>query len=335
MSAAWPLRATVRAYLDDRTCSWSIGAYGAIAEFHWLPGDAAGASREDLQIVTGAGALRVQLRDDVVAHAYLNLSRHPHRWLHGITLCLPWRRARTAARQVLTELGPDQQAIRHRDRRAVLFDLGLGLSHVDACVRSEVPELLTTLRAACGQSLLGSGNALMAAIKEANPHRVFMSRLGRVEVYQPIGRAGDKPPTPLGPHTHLLPRLLASRRASAEAGDAPAYHRACVYLYPRHRLMNNLGHCKTYDGEAHAQFTALLERWGDKDFLAQRQRAMDAMRSAMPARRYPAPADPRSRHALRIAIRELAQELEDTEIISDWRRRFDRVRAPSHAHLVH
>lgn len=335
MSAASPLHALLRAHLHDRTSSWSIGAYGAIAEFHWLPDDPPGVCQDALQIVTGAGALRLQLRDEVVAHAYMNLSRHPHRWLHGITLCLPWRRARTAARQVLTELGPDRQAVRQRDRRAVLFDLGLGLSHVDACVRSEVPELLAALRAGCGQSLLGSGHDLIAAIKEANPHRVFMSRLGRVEVYQPIGRAGHKPPTPLGPHTHLLPRLLASRRASAEDGDAPAYHRACVYLYPPHPLMDTLGNRKAYDGDAHTRFTALLERWGDKDFLTQRRRAMDAMRSAMPAHRYPAPADPRSRRALRIAIRELRQELGDTELMDDWRRRFDRVRPPRHPQLVH
>ncbi|NCF30206.1 MAG: hypothetical protein GWP69_22760 [Gammaproteobacteria bacterium] len=334
------LRATLRAQLTDRDCSWSIGGYGAIAEFHWLPADDPGSDCEDLQIVTDAGALLLRLREDVVPHAYQSLSRHSDRWLQGIALCLPWRRARREARKVLTELGPDQHALRSGDRQAVLFDMGLALPHVDACIRSDSPELLQALRSGCGRSLLEPGNAVMPAIKEANPHRVFVSQLGRVEVYQRIGAAGQHPPTPQGPHTHVLPRLLAAGRASAEENDAPAYHRACAYLYPKHPLVDSLGNPRAYDGEAHAHFTALMQRWGDAAFVAERKRAMRALGAGVDAVRYPAPADARGRHALRIAIREFAQQMGaqqmgDRQIIHDWRNRFDRVRPPKHPHLVH
>jgi hypothetical protein len=335
MTASRTLRAILRAHLDDRACSWSIGGYGAIAEFHWLPDDHPGHYCGDFGIVTGAGALTLALRDDVVPHAYQGLSRHPDRWLQGLALCLPWRRARRQARRVLTELGPDEQAVRRQDESAVLFDLGLGLPHVDACVRSDGAELLKLLRAACGRSLLEPGNAVMPAVKEASPHRVFVSELGRVEVYQPIGRPGQQPPTPLGPHTHVLPRLLAAGRAGADDNDAPAYHRACAYLYPRHPLMDNLGNPTAYDRDAHARFTMLLERWGDAAFLAEKQRAMRALRAGVAAHRYRAPADAKGRRALRIAIRELAQQAGNAEIIDDWRNRFDRARPPSHPHLVH
>lgn len=335
MTALRTLRATLRAHLHDRACSWSIGGYGAIAEFHWLPSDDPENDCQGLQIVTAAGALLLELRDDVVPHAYQSLSRHPDRWLQGIALCLPWRRARREARTVLTELGPDERALRREDRRAILFDLGLGLPQVDACVRSDSPQLLKTLRAGCGRSLLEPGNAVMPAVKEASPHRVFVSQLGRVEVYQRIGRAGQQPPTPLGPHTHVLPRLLAARRAGAEDNDAPAYHRACAYLYPQHPLMDNLGNHKAYDRHAHARFTALMERWGDAVFLAERQRAIRAVRAGVDAHRYRAPIHTKGRRALRIAIRELAQQLGETDIIDVWRNRFDRARPPSHPHLVH
>lgn len=347
MTPARPLRAILHAHLDDRASSWSIGGYGAIAEFHWLPGDDSsddpggvpgehgGNDGEDLQIVTAAGALRIQLHDDVVPHAYQSLSRHPDRWLQGIALCLPWRRARCGGRKLLTELGHDQHAVRAQDRGAVLFDLGLGLPHVDACVRSDSAQLLKVLRSGCGQSLLEPGNAVMATLKKTSPHRVFVSQLGRVEVYQRIGRAGHQPSTPLGPHTHVLPRLLATGRAGAEDNDAPAYHRACAYLYPSHPLMDSLGNRSAYDQDAHARFTALMERWGNPAFLAERQRAMRAVRAGMDARRYRAPTNSIGRRALRIAIRELAQQLDDSGVIDDWRRRFDRVRAPSHPHLAH
>jgi hypothetical protein len=325
------LQAILRAHLDDRASSWSIGGYGAIAEFHWLPGDNpgedSGDDREGLQVVTDAGALLLQLREDVVPHAYQSVSRHRDRWLQGITLCLPWRRAGRGAREVLTELGPDRQAIRRRDRDAVLFDMGLALPHVDACVRSDSPDLLRVLRAGCGRSLLEAGNAVMPAIMDASPQRVFLSQLGRLEVYQRIGRAGQ--PTPLGPHTHVLPRLLAAQRANAEDNDAPAYYRACAYLYPKHPMIDNLGNRKAYDRDAHAQFTALMERWGDASFLAERQRATRALRTGMDARHYQAPADAKGRYALRIAIRELAQQMGDSDIIEAWRTRFDRLRPPS------
>jgi len=329
------LRDLLRAYMDDRATSWSIGAYGAIAEFHWLPSDHAEDHCDDLQVITDAGALSLELRDDVVPHPYMGVSRHPDRWLQAIALCLPWRRARRDARAVLTELGADRNAVRGRDRDAVLFDMGLGLPHVDACVRSDSPALLRALRAGCGRSLLEPGNTVMAALKDASPHRVFLSQLGRVEVFQRIGRAGQHPPTPLGPHTHVLPRLLRAQRANAEDNDAPAYYRACAYLYPKHPLMDNLGKRIAYDRDAHAQFTSLLERWGDTRFLAERQRTMGAIRAGEDPCHYRAPGDAKGRYALRIAIRELAQQQGDSDIIRAWRARFDRVRAPDHPHLVH
>jgi hypothetical protein len=335
MSASRSLRATLRAHLSQRASSWSIGGYGAIAEFHWLPDDRPGNDSEILQVVTGAGALSLELCDGVVPHAYQGLSRHPDRWLQGFSLCLPWRRARRGARTLLTELGPDRHAVRPRDRSAVLFDLGLGLPHVEACVRSDSPELLKSLRAGCGQPLLAPGNGVMGAIKEASPHRVFVSQLGRVEVYQAIGDPAHQPATPLGPHTHVLPRLLRSGRARAEDNDAPAYYRACATLYPKHPLTDNLGNRTAYDRGAHAHFTALMERWGDAAFLAEKKRATHAMRDGLDACRYRAPADRKGRQALRIAIRELTQQMAECKSIDDWRRRFDRMRPPPHPHLVH
>lgn len=342
MNASPDLTTALRAQLEDHACSWSVGGYGAIAEFHWLPDDSNGHANElgggngaGLSVATEAGALALHLGDGVVPFAYQGLSQHPDRWLQGVALCLPWRRARRAARNLLTELGPDRGAIRAADRDALLFDMGLGLPHVDACVRSGDARLLESLRAGCGRSLLEHGNPLMPVIKEASPHRVFVSEIGRVEVFQPIARPGARPATPLGPHTHVLPRLLAARRANADDHDAPPYHRACAYLYPRHPLMDNLGRRKPYDRDAHAQFARLLRDWGDPDFLAEKHRAREAMGARVDAHAYRPPGDRKGRHALRIAIRELAQEGGDAHVLAEWRKRFDRVRAPAHPHLVH
>jgi len=330
------LLSTLRAHLADRRSSWSIGGYGAIGEFHWLPDDGdSDLSAEELRISTAGGGLRLAMRDDAVPYAFQNLSRHPDRWLQGVSLCLPWRRAAGAACATLREIGPDGDAMRPADRDAVLFDMGLGIPHVEVCVRTDSEELLRTLRDYSGRSLLEPGNAAMGAIKEASPHRIFVSRLGRVEVYQRIGSPRVDPPTPVGPHTHLLPRLLRSRRANAEANDAPPYHRACVYLYPSHPLTDGLGNRKPYDHEAQARFATLLERWGDSAFVAEKQRAADAMTAGVAARDYDAPADPRLRHAMRIAIREQAHLSNETSTVDQWRSRYDRVRPPTHPLLAH
>ena len=44
----------------------------------------------------------------------------------------------------------------------------------------------------------------MAVILAASPHRVFVSRVGRIEVFQAIPSANGK--SPEGPHTHVLPK---------------------------------------------------------------------------------------------------------------------------------
>jgi hypothetical protein len=95
---------------------------------------------------------------------------------------------------MIQELGPDSMAVRPEDRDSILFDLGLGALQVDVCVRASEPELLSALRAGAGRSIFDIGNPATAAIFEASPHRVFVTRIGRAEVYQPIPTVGGKSP---------------------------------------------------------------------------------------------------------------------------------------------
>jgi hypothetical protein len=325
MAAQPELQDLLRDYLTDRDSSWSIGGYGAIAEFHRLDGDGAEAGSDDdtLWLTTEHGAIGISPCRELVAYAYQLLSRHPRRWQQGFALCLPWRRALLARRPVLTELGPDRSALRPRDRHGVLFDLGLALPHVDACVRTDSRALVTALRKACGQDLLRSSGAVMNAIKDANPHRVFLSRLGRVEVYQPIAGTAKHPTTPPGPHTHLLPALLERARPGDHGKPAPAHYRACVNLYPPNPLLDSLGRGKAFDGVAQRGFSQLLERFGDGHFLAEKRRARQAMAAGTSPERYRAPPDRPGRSALRIAIREAAQQGDDPDLVTRWRARYD------------
>ena len=79
----------------------------------------------------------------------------------------------------------------------------------------------------------------MGIILHANPHRVFISRLGRIEVYQPIPPPSGK--SPEGPHTHVLPRLLKSGRTHPATEPVPEGWIPCAHLYPPHPARDGLG----------------------------------------------------------------------------------------------
>ena len=204
------------AHLADPANSWSIGASGVLAEFARDPGEAC--QFDGRCVVTGRGAIRVEPRAGLEALAYEVLSAQPGPWHHGVLFTLPARDAALQARSVVTEVRPDREAIRAEDRAALLFDLGLGSDCFTFCVRTAEPALIATLRRAVGSGLTAAGHALASALVVASPHRIAISRVARIEVYQPIAPEGAA--TPSGPHTHLIPRLLrAFQRLLAEFGD--------------------------------------------------------------------------------------------------------------------
>ena len=183
----------------------------------------------------------------------------------GVVLCLPADLATMSGRTVVTELGPDIDAVRLENRDATLFDLGLGGAQAEICVRSRDPETIALLRSACGQPLLTQGTVLRQ-LPARSPHRVFRSRLGRIEVYQPIPPPGGRSPD--GPHTHVLPRLLANELDNAATVPVPSGWLAGMTLYPAHPLLRPDGEAITFDAPRFHAFQALMEQYGDPDLQA-------------------------------------------------------------------
>ena len=139
-------------------------------------------------------------------------------------------------RAVLTEIGPDRDALREEDRVAPLFDLGLDVLQLDACVRASDPAVAAGLRAHCGKSIFSPNSPAIGIILAISPHRVFASRVGRIEVYQPIPPSGGE--SPEGPHTHLLPELLRERRTHSPEASIPANLVPCAYVNTAHRAQH-------------------------------------------------------------------------------------------------
>ncbi|GEP56493.1 DUF6925 family protein [Reyranella soli] len=258
-------------HIRDPGASWACGRFGAIAEFHRDPEEPVEiATGQAIEASTSRGAIRLNVLPELRPVAYETISSCIESWGQGVALCLPRERAAMSGRAVVTELGPDRDAVRPLDRDAILFDLGLGGEQADICVRSADPEAIALLRAACGAPLL-QNNALVHRLPALSPHRVFCCRMGRIEVYQPIPAPDGK--SPEGPHTHVLPRLLAHGRLNAATVPVPEGWLAGMSLFPAHPLLRADGQPTAFDADRYHAFQSLMQQFGDPDLVAGKQAA--------------------------------------------------------------
>ena len=264
MSAAPEPGSVLRAQLQDPEASFAIGVPGAVAEFLREPAEPCETGGDGLAVTTPRGGIRVNLPEGLRPLAAESPSRRPERWLQSVVFCLPEAAARMGGRRALTALGPDGAALRARDREDALFDLGVGAPQIDFCVRTGDPQLGECLQAGCGLNLADWPEDLTAALFAANPHRVVMSRLGRIEVTGPI----PSERTPLAPHTHLFPDKLTQGAHRDPAVPLPAGWLPCLQLYPPHPQVDLAGEAIPFDLARHEAFQALLRAWGDKAYLA-------------------------------------------------------------------
>lgn len=265
------LRSLLLDHIRDPEASWSCGRFGAIAEFHRDPDEPVEIATEpSITAATSRGAIRLDVLPDLRPVAYETITSCIESWGQGVVLCLPQETAAMSGRTVVTELGPDRDAVRPQDRDAILFDVGLGGTQADICVRSDDPETIALLRAACGQPMM-QNIALAHRLPALSPHRVFCSRMGRVEVYQSIPAPDGK--SPEGPHTHVLPRLLAHGRLNAATVPVPDGWLAGMSLFPAHPLVRSDGERTTFDAARYRAFQSLMDRFGDPALIAGKQAA--------------------------------------------------------------
>ncbi|MCX7371975.1 MAG: hypothetical protein NTW56_06005 [Alphaproteobacteria bacterium] len=307
--------------LHDPHWHWGVGVFGAIGEFTRMPDEPADITRG--HVVTARGAIRVAPPAEALLLAHEQTSRRAHHWQQGLTLCLPTGHAALpGAADTVTELGPDTDALRPQDRGAILFDMGLGFSHLRACVRSAEPAVIAAIRAGCGRPLLEPGNPAGAAIPALSPHRVFITRAARVEVFQPIPPPDGR--SPEGPHTHLLPQLLRARRTHAATLHIPDGWVPVLDAFPPHPQADAMGEPVPFDTARHAAFQALLAAHGSATALAEKSAVRAALATGAPPDALPEPSSREARATRRVTLRQAAR---DTPGLAAWRARWDRAEA--------
>jgi hypothetical protein len=311
--------------MADANTGWSLGTFGAIAEFTRDAGEAATLDHDGsvTSAVTARGGVRIDVHPALRPIASESLTKES--WSHRVALCLPREACAMNRREVLTEIGPDRHALRVEDWSAILFDLGLGRLQVDVCVRSSDVAVISELQSCAGTSLFAPGNRAMGAILAANPHRVFISRLGRIEVFQPIPPADGKSPT--GPHTHVLPKLLAHGRTHAATEPIPDGWVPCAHLYPASSIRDKFGRSRAFQPEHHAAFQALLARFGDPERLALKARVIDAVTAGRGPGEIEAADDKFSRATVRVALRQLQTSDPSSPALAGWLSAYDRTEA--------
>jgi hypothetical protein len=312
--------------LADTEAGWSFGTFGAIAEFTREAAEAASLDRthEAVSVVTAKGGLRLT----PCAGLRLIASESPTKesWGHRVALCLPSESCAMNRRSVLTEIGADKDALRIEDRAGVLFDLGLGTLQIDICIRSRDPELVTTLRGCTGTSVFAPGSGAMRTIMAANPHRVFISRAGRAEVFQPIPPPGGKSSD--GPHTHVSPKLLAHGRTHAATEPLPEHWVPCAHLYPPHPLRDQLGRTRPFRRDHHDAFQLLLARHGDPERVALKRRVIESVLSGREPSAAALPDDRFARATVRVALRQLQASDQPSAALNAWLAAYDRLAPP-------
>jgi hypothetical protein len=223
-------------------------------------------------------------------------------------------------RTVLTELHADRVALKPEHRESILFDLGLGALQADLCVRIDDDDTVAQLRRHCGRSVFDPANPAMGLLLETNPHRVFISRIGRIEVYQPIPPPSGRSPD--GPHTHVLPKLLKSGRTHAATEPIPEGWIPCAHLYPKHAAHGGPGP-ESFDVASHDSFQRMMGSFGLAGSLAIKRRVVDAVRAGEPPSNLAATLDRHGRTGVRIALRQLKAAGPASPVLKAWLAEFD------------
>ncbi|WP_449411582.1 DUF6925 family protein [Methylobacterium komagatae] len=251
------VHALLRGALEDPETGWTFGSFGALAQFRRDPGEA-GMPVPDGRFgrVTRRGAIILTPCPELRPLAYE--TAFASGWSHAIALCLPEQACAMAGRRVVTELGPDREAARAEDRQAILFDLGLGLRAVDACLRVSDPALLALLRARDEPTL---------AQAIADQPVVFLTRIGRIEVYpQPEDTPRDK-------RVFIEKPVLRAGRTHPATAPIPVGYVPCGALHPPHPCKDAHGRTIPFEQTRHDAFQTLLNSWGDPALVAAKRAA--------------------------------------------------------------
>ena len=307
-------------FLDDPHTGWSLGTFGAFAEFSREASEDAPLTRDQntIGIVTSRGATSIGRHPATRILPYEILSKLPNAWSQGVMICLPQSDAAMAGNALITDIGTDTEAL-VGDSDARFFDLGLGVHHVDFCIRTDDPALVRLLERHSGTAFSDVGETVIGAIREACPVRVFRSQLGRIEVYQRIPSESADDHTPAGPNTLVIAELLAHHRTHAANIPVPEGWLPCLAAYPPNPIRAGDGDIQSFNQEAFYRFQDLINWFAPPELSGIKQQVFDAVSTGKMPEAVASPKTRAERTALRVALRQYHQLHGPSGILDSWK----------------
>jgi predicted Fe-S protein YdhL (DUF1289 family) len=228
--------------LEQKSGIWTLGCYGAIAEFVCQHDEecCVTVAGETITARSPRGALRLTIGEQVRA-----LQLRVGNGYGAIFLAVLKAKANLPVATTLTPLGLDECAIQPECRDQPWFDLGLGRDDLRFCIRSSSEELQDALNLVSGLPLSDVLQSVGATIITHGPARVVESPIGRAEIYTPVPPMDGQSPD--GPHTHLLSGHLTTGRATPLGIDLPPVYALGATFYPSARSRGSIEtECSAY-----------------------------------------------------------------------------------------
>jgi hypothetical protein len=306
-------------FLEDPETGWSIGTFGALAEFNRRTEEPASIVQynDSAIITTKLGALRVNHHPMIKTIPYEVVSKLKTGWSQGVVLCLPTETAGLSFGSCLSDLGNDTDDLTGSGNGR-LFDLGFGVPHIDFCIRTKDAALIKLLEKNIGCNVLDPENSVLSGIREASPTRVFRSALGRIEVYQAIPSSTSDSVTPDGPHTHLLPELLNREQTHSANIPVPAGWVPCLAFYPPNPIRSGEGNLKSFDKDAFWQFQELIRQYCEPEIADIKANVFDAIKTNELPDAGVQPTNRSERSAVRVALRQCRHIHGPGNILDQW-----------------
>lgn len=269
----------IEKWLRDWRAQWSIGSFGAIAEFIREPTENCEVHyMQDAWVIKAKSGSLLIKRKPLPSLIPFEIAAKDT-WNHRVALCLPDHQARMSERAKLTELGRDNAAIQKQDRNGILFDLGLQVFNTDICIRTSDHNMISILRHNAGKNFFALSGDVLRAIQLKSPNRIFISRIGRIEIYTKIPSPSEK--SPLDSHTHILPKLLRHGLTYPKNEPIPSGLLPCAYIYPSHPMKDWCGNSKQFDLADHIKFQALMKKFCDPNLIKIKEKVVDALRAGI------------------------------------------------------
>ncbi|MGC2223861.1 MAG: hypothetical protein WA624_16705 [Methylocella sp.] len=141
--------------------------------------------------------------------------------------------------------------------------------------------------------------------------------------------------SPTGPHTHVLPKLLAHGRTHAATEPLPDGWIPCAHCYPPHPMRDGFGRRRAFQRDRHAAFQLNLARYGESERVELKRRVIDSVMAGHGPSCISMVADRSARTTVRVTLRQLQASDQLSAALAAWLSAHDRAELPEESPEAH